>query len=258
MPDRASLERELRLLGEQAAWPETPDLAPSVMSRLSTARSPRRAVGHPLRPLALAGLALLVFSGAVMAASPSARDAVLELFGLNGATVERRERLPGDLPRGGRPFLGTRASLAGAQRAVSFRLLVPRALGRPDRVHLRRDVPGGEVTLAFGSRPGLPASGPSALGALVSELRGDLSPDLIAKIGQAKTEVRRLRVDGEAALWIRGAPHLVQFRDASGEVVESESRLAGNVLLFERGRLLVRIEADVSLGRAVELGRSLR
>jgi hypothetical protein len=255
--DHSPLERDLRLLGEQAVWPETPDLAPSVISRLSSAGPARRVLPHPLRPLVLAALALLVLAGTVMAASPSAREAVLDLFGLNGATVERRERLPAELPRGERPFLGERVSLAEARRAVSFRVLVPQELGFPDRVQVRREVPGGEVTLAFGTRPGLPPSGPSGLGALVSEFRGDLAPELIGKIAQEGTEVRRLRVEGAAGLWLRGAPHLVLVRDASGAVIERESRLAGNVLLFERGRLLVRVEADVSLRRALEIGRSL-
>lgn len=260
MADRTSLERDLRLLGGESAWPETPDLARAVVERVSGAPAASRVLrrGWALRPLALAALGLLIVAGSVMAASPSARDAVLELLGLRGATVERRERLPEPLPRGSRPVLGTRLSLAEARRAVSFPVLVPRELGPPDRVHLRAEVQGGELTLSYGPRRGLPATGATGLGLLVSQFRGDLAPDLIGKIASQGTRLRRPRVGDSAAVWIEGAPHVVLFREGNGEVVESESRLAGNVLLFERGRRLIRIEADVPLRRALTIARSLR
>lgn len=271
MPERTSLERELRLLGEATAWPEPPDLAASVAERL---RGEAEAGGGPavlqtrvprglrlrvnLRAVALAALALLVLAGTVMAASPAIRDSVLDLIGLSGATVDRRERLPDRLRQDGRPFLGDRVSLPEARRAVRFQVLAPRALGPPDRVYLRRDIAGGELTLVFRARPGLPAADPTGIGALVSEFRADLAPELIRKIAPGATEVRQLRIGRSRALWLEGAPHAVLLRDAAGRILKSEPRLAGNVLLVERGRLLVRIEADVSLRQALQIARSLR
>ena len=56
------------------------------MSRARPTASPKT--------LALALVALLVLAGAAFAALPGVRDAVLEFFGLQGATVERRATLP--------------------------------------------------------------------------------------------------------------------------------------------------------------------
>ena len=46
------------------------------------------------RSFAIAIAALLLLAGGVFAAVPGVRDAVLEFFGLQGATVERRAKLP--------------------------------------------------------------------------------------------------------------------------------------------------------------------
>ena len=156
MPDRATLERDLRWLGAETAWPDAPDLAPAVIGRLAAeAPGPDRFMRvRALRPLALALLALLLLAGTVMAASPSARNAVLDLFGLEGATVERRERLPERLHRDAGPVPGERVTLAQARRAVDFPCWCRRRLD-PDRTLLRRDVPGGEVELIFHSPPRL-------------------------------------------------------------------------------------------------------
>ena len=92
----------------------------------------------------------------------------------------------------------------------------------------------------------------------MSEFRGALAPELIAKVASEGTTVRRVRPGGAAGLWLEGEPHLLLFRNREGEIVEGEARLAGNVLLLERGPLLVRIEADVPLRRAIDFARSLR
>ena len=60
------------------------------------------------------------------------------------------------------------------------------------------------------------------------------------------------------AIWIEGAPHLFFYRPPDSDFAESELRLAANVLLLERGDLLVRLEGAFSRERALELARSLR
>ena len=64
-------------------------------------------------------------------------------------------------------------------------------------------------------------------------------------------------MDGRRAIWIEGAPHLFFYRPPDSDFAESELRLADNVLLLERGNLLVRLEGAFSRERAVELARSL-
>lgn len=259
------LERVLAQLRDEVDWPATPDLAPGVMERLDAEPAPRRrAVGPgPLglaglrRSLVLAVLGVLLAAGTVFAAVPGVRDAVLDFFGLQGATVERRETLPTPPPE--RPLdLGTRMTLADASERVDFTPLVPRALGAPDGVYVRRDVPGGMLSLTYRPARGLPRARTTRVGALVSELRGDLAPEYVGKLAGAATEIDQLDVDGSRALWLEGAPHFLLYRDPTGMIVEGTLRLAQNVLLLERGSLLIRIEGAFDRSRAVEIARSLR
>ncbi len=264
------LERRLARLGEELDWPRTPDLAASVMDRLEepaaaappAPRAPRRRFAGLLPPaglrrsLALAAVGLLLLAGTVFAAAPGVRDAVLDFLGLQGATVERRETLPTPPPE--RPLdLGSRTTLAQARDRLGFAPLVPAALGEPQGVYVRTGVPGGELSLAYRARPGLPRARSTRLGLLVTEFRGDLSPDYIAKVVGSGTGTDRLRIDGDRAIWIAGAPHFFLYRAADGTIVETQLRIAQNVLLLERGRLLVRLEGAFDRQRALAIARSL-
>jgi hypothetical protein len=92
----------------------------------------------------------------------------------------------------------------------------------------------------------------------VTEFRGDLAPEYLGKVVGLKATVERLRIDGRRAIWIEGAPHFFLYREPDGDVAESRMRLAQNVLLLERGRLLVRLEGAFGRDRAIALARSLR
>jgi len=262
------LERMLARLGEELDWPEAPDLAAKVMDRLAEPDRRRdrpdrfAAPARPLlglaglrRSLALAAVALLLLAGTVFAAVPGVRHAVLDFFGLRGATVERRETLPTPPPE--RPLdLGTRTTLADAADQLGFTPLVPAALGDPDGVFVRRGLPGGELSLTYFARPGLPRARTTRLGALLSEFRGDLSPEYLGKVVGPATTVDRLRLDGEPALWIEGAPHFFFYR-VQGRYVDTSLRLAQTVLLLEHGRLLVRLEGAFDRERAIAIAQSL-
>jgi hypothetical protein len=254
------LERMLRAVGGELEYPPTPDLATAVASRLAPepARRPRLLPAAGLRrALALALVALLVLASAVVAAVPSARDALLELFGLPGATVERRARLP-DSP-GLRPLeLGRRVALDEAADSLGFTPLTPAALGPPGAAYVRRSVPGGELSLAYRPGPGLPEATTTRLGLLIGEFRGDLAPEYAGKVAGEATRVERLEVEGRRALWIEGAPHFFFYRPPDRAFAQHELRLAANVLLLERGPLLVRMEGAFDRGRALALARSLR
>jgi hypothetical protein len=256
------LERMLSRLGEELAWPETPDFAATVTSRLAEpARRPERPARRGLvglrRTLALAAAALLLLAGTVFAAAPGVRDAVLDFLGLQGATVERREQLPTPPPE--RPLdLGTRMTLDEATERLGFTPLVPQALGDPDGVYVREGLPGGELSLAYRAGAGLPRARSTRLGALVGEFRGDLSPEYIGKLLGPDSTVEQLTVDGDRAIWVEGAPHFLLYRDPDGAIVESSMRIAQNALLLERGALLVRLEGAFDRERALAIARSLR
>jgi hypothetical protein len=80
------LEQRLVELGREVEWPETP--------RFDLGFDARPARRRWLRPLAIALAVAVVAFGAVLAVSPGARSALLELFHLEGATIELVETLP--------------------------------------------------------------------------------------------------------------------------------------------------------------------
>ena len=262
----SELESRLTQLGRELDWPDAPDLTRAVRARLHAAgprgddapvvRTRRRPIVFR-RSLAIALAALLLLAGGVVAAVPGVRDSVLEFFGLQGATVERRDQLPAAPPPS--PLrLGERTTLEAARGSLGFTPLVPEAVGRPDGVYRDGGVPGGLLSLAYEPGDGLPEAKSTGLGLLVSEFRGDLAPEYAGKIAGQATRVERLRVDGHRALWLEGAPHFFFYRAPNEPFREERLRIAQNVLLLERGRLLVRLEGAFGLDRAVELARSLR
>jgi hypothetical protein len=296
MPD---LEQTLTRIGRELEWPETPDLASTVVARLQAARAgeagPVAAGAEPVEPtrrrlrrgdglrgplpraglrrgrrvrgllppaglrraLVLALVSLLVLAGGVFAAVPSVRDAVLEFVGLQGATIQRREDLPPAPPE--RPLdLGSRTTLAAAAGELAFDPLVPADPGDPDGVYVHSRAFGGELSLTYRARPGLPRARTTGLGLLVTEIRGDLMPRFFQKLAPPDATIERLTVGGEPAAWIEGAEHVFFYRAPDGNVVEDQLRLAQNVLLMQRGPLLIRLEGAFDRERALEIAASLR
>ena len=128
------LETQLRALGEELAWPATPDLAAAVAARAARAR---RAAPAPPRPAGRSppALAALLLVPAAAVAFPGARDDVLEWLGLRDVEI-RRVPAP---PAGTRPELeadlGRVVTLAQARREAGFAPALPagarRARPRP-------------------------------------------------------------------------------------------------------------------------------
>jgi len=255
------LDRDLGVIAVELAYPPTPPLAAAVQRELGVV--PDRARPHrprhaphrrPLRVAVIAAVVVLLLAATAVAAS----RAVREFLGLQGATVER---VPGELPTrppAREPDLGVRVPLATAERAAGFGVLVPGRVGAPDDVRLRRQTPGAEVALLYEPRRGLPRSERTGLGLLVTEFRGDMNPQYLRKIAGQATVVERLTVGGQRAIWIEGAPHLFFYSGPDGRFVVRPLRLAANVLLIERGDLLVRLEGEFGRDAAVRLGESLR
>ena len=227
------LERRLQELGGEIAYPATPRF------ELAFDRRPARAAR--LLPLALAFAILVVALAGVLALSPGARSAFLEIFHIRGATVERVETLP-DV-RAQRLDFGERVSRETAERRAGFELLD--LGGEPDAIFIRPD---GLASVVYGdpARPRL----------VLSQARGAIYDGFIKKTGGSGTIIREVTVDGERGLYVSGPEHFVMFLDENGLISDERTYLAGTVLLWNRGELLLRLEGDLTQADAVELAES--
>jgi hypothetical protein len=225
------LEAALRDLGREVAFPPTPDIASTIHARLERPRLWRR-------PLAIALAVLVVAIGAIFAV-PQARTAILDWLGLRNVSVVRVDKLP-PVPTTGRLDLGRRVTLGEAKSQAPW-LLVPDR--KPDSVYLNNSLPGGKVTLLWGT--------PSGVRLLLTEVTGEA---FIEKIVQGDTEVEPVDI-GQAGAWFQG-PHVVMFRDRDGIFHESRARLAASTLVWQSGNVTLRLEGDISKDEALRIART--
>jgi hypothetical protein len=236
----ADLERDLRALGEELAWPATPDLAAAVTARLDAAPRPARqatAAGGTSagarrlalrrRPRLVAALAVaLLVPAAGALAFPHARDEVLDWLGLGSVEVRRAP----ELPAGARPAppdaLGAPVSLEEAARRAGFDPVLPPRLGDPREVRERDGV----VTVVYDG------------GIRLAQLRGALDEDLLRKI----VTTNRVRAVPEG-IFVEGR-HVYLYLRPDGTV--SEARTTGTTLIAQRGDLLLRLEGVASYEQA--------
>jgi hypothetical protein len=267
------LDRALADLAASLEFPPTPDLAAAVTARLDQASgrepAPARRARRPgwpagWRRLAVAGLAAVLLAAAVLVASPGTREAVARRLGLRGVKVELGGTPPPTATTTpGRRLdlgLGDRVSLEEARRRVGFGVLVPSAAGleRPDAVFVEEAVPtGGRVDLVYGERPGLPASPFTDTGLLITQFRGEPTPEFIKKV-TGMGLVEEVTVGGEPGYWFSGEPHFFTYVDADGRLREERTRLAGNTLIWQRGELTLRLEGELSQAEAIRIAESMR
>jgi hypothetical protein len=243
----SELERHLRELGNALELPAAPDLVDVVRARLGEEREPRIRMRRSL-VLAIAALGLAL---AAAMAVPQARTAILEFLHIRGASVEKVQTLPAVSVPNASLNLGERVSFEEASEAVSFEIAQPEltGLGRPDSIFLDRATSGGQVFFLWGTeaRPRV----------LLSEFRGDLNRELIAKQAGPGTTIEPVRVQEAPGFWVAGANHVVYYLDPDGQIQEETIRLSRNALLWERNDLTLRIEGDFKKDVALELARAV-
>jgi hypothetical protein len=245
----SELELALVQLGRELDVPPTPELASRVGARLGQAPAPRTTLSRR-RGLVLALAVLAVAIGAVLAV-PGTRAAILEFFHLRGVTIQRVEELPTvPLQRDfDELFLGDPVTLAEARDRADFDVVVPEALGEPDGVFFQDNPPGGMVSLVYGT--------PEQPRALFTQFRGRVDEVIFKKVA-AGTHIAPLQIEGRPGFFLSGDPHEFSYFDRTGEYRQEIVRLAGNTLLWERGALTLRLEADINREEAVEIARSVQ
>jgi hypothetical protein len=248
------LERELLVLGDEIAWPPTPDLAAAVSARIAAEPRPvpRRGLRwpqlHPRFAAALAAIVVVIVAfGILFAASPGVRATVRDWLGIGSVRITRVERLP-DLAPARELGLGKRVTMATAEREFGTVATV-RALGAPDAVYFDAALPR-RVTLVYLARTGLPA-GKAGVGALLDEFEGDTPIAYAEKLVAGHVPITHVKVDGADGYFIGGS-HALQLPD------ELRPRLAGNTMVWQRDGVTYRLETALGLRRTLALARSVR
>ena len=229
----AELETALQQLGRDVAFPPTPDLASAIRGRLE--RPPR----FSRRPVAIALAVVTVAAIAAAFAVPQSRSAILDWLGLRHVSVVRVEKLP-VVPANGLE-LGQRVTLGEAKRRAPW-LLVPD--GEPDSVWVNESIPGGKVSLVWGT--------PSHVRLLLTELSGRA---YVEKIIDGDTGVERVKI-GSAGVWFQGE-HVVMFQDLDGRFHDTHARLARNTLVWQQGGVTFRLEGGLTKDEALRIARTV-
>jgi hypothetical protein len=242
------LELALVELGRSLEFPPTPDLTARVRERIAAERAPRRRVTFfPARRALVVALAVIAVSVGALMAVPGTRAAILEFFGLRGVKIERVETLPTVPKQTALDDLGARVSLDEASELVDFDVVVPERLGDPDEIYFSDFPPGGMVSFVYGS-----AAEPRAL---FTQFRATVEDAFFKKV-EAGTDIEDVRIGGEFGFYLSGNPHVFGYLDEDGQFREETVRLVGNVLLWERGELTLRLEGEISKTEALRIARS--
>jgi hypothetical protein len=65
-------------------------------------------------------------------------------------------------------------------------------------------------------------------------------------------------IAGQPGYWVTGPLHRFFYRAANGQVNEASVRLAGNVVLWSRGDITLRIESTLSKADALAIAETVR
>jgi hypothetical protein len=252
MPDRSrqvdetAIDLALRGLAVEIRYPPTPDLADSVRRRLDAgdlpAPVPWRSAWRPFRRSSLAALAaLLILVGAVLAVS-------IGLRGLSIVFVESSPPMVGDTLE-----LGTPVTLAEAHAKAPFGFLVPTGeIGEPDEVYVDEAGAVYRVSLVYRSE-----TDSASVDMLITQFQARTEQEVAVKeLGPGAT-AEPLRVRGEPGFWIAGEPHVLVYLDPSGRPFEDRVRLVGDVLVWQRGEVTLRLEGAASREAALRIAESM-
>ncbi len=290
-----ALERALRAVGTEIAYPPTPDLAATVRQRLAAQPARPRPWWLPTsaarRRLGLA-LALLLVIALAIGALPPVRKGVARRLGLSNVEIIAVTAVPTPAPSptappatpvtdaappvitpasavtatptpdtaSARAGLGTRTTRADAQTLVPFTIRAPGLpeFSTPNEVYVGQPPPGGRASLVYRSRADLPGIAGTDIGLLLQEFRGGIDAGFFGKGVPPGARVEPMTINGAQGYWIEGGLRFFVYRDASGVFQTENTRIAGNTLLWEQGGVVYRLESLLPKEAAVRIAASVR
>jgi hypothetical protein len=160
--------------------------------------------------------------------------------------------------------LGRLVAFADAAGALGFTPLAPPAipaLRTPDAVYVDSLPTSGMLSYVYLPRPGFPETTPgSGVGLLVTQFDATIQDALFEKQAGPGTIITRTIVNGEIAYYLSGELHAFLYRraGATDQYDDEPFRLVGTALVWQHGSVVVRIEGDLTLDRALEVARSIQ
>lgn len=224
------VEAALRELARDVRTPApSPGLDERVRVRIESTR--------PSRPRArirwlVSGAVALLLTG--LAVSPVGAT-VAEWLNFHGVMVRDQGTGPS-----GTPAVPSEPSTPGTSR-TTFRPLVPQELGEPDGLSVGAG--GRLVSMSW-------TDGDQTI--RLDEFKAELDP----MFWKSSPDGRHVLVNGQDALWFP-SPHEVVVTYDGGDPESYPPRLAARTLVVPWAGLTVRLEGDLSLGRAVLIAESL-
>ena len=278
----AELEAALRGLADAIDWPAAgpgsaggPDLATAVRVRIEAGEAPvSRGAPWPSRRWSgrRIGLALLAALIVVSVLAALAGAAGLGLPGLRlflgepsvspppsgaPATSPGPSGSAAGIVPGARMGLGRQVALEDLDSAAGFPVRWPAdpAIGPPDSAWVDPEV-GGQVSLVWRSRAGLPETLEPGVGLVLTAFRGAVDGGFFTKAVHLGTVVKLSEVDGTLAYWLTGDPHFFFYESATGQV-QDPRRWIGDALIWADGPVTYRLETALGLDRTVEIAESV-
>ena len=261
-------EKQISSIAKSLDYPRTPDVAGSVMKRLSTRAKgmtgERRFVS---RRLAWSLTVILILVSSLMLIPP-ARAAILEFIQIGIVRIFRAKPTPVTPPQQqfpatmvpvtatpivtSEPLIPVLEQIAGevtleeAQQAVKYMILLPSYppdLGEPDHVYVQDA--DGDMTILVWIDPQQPDE---VLMSLHMIPPGSWAVD---KMNPAL--VRETTVNGQPAVWAVG-PYPIRYSDGNMDFVRL---IDGHVLIWTDGVTTYRLETALDLQEAVRVAESL-
>jgi hypothetical protein len=248
--DYSALADELAAFGRLLPSP-VPDagLAVAVLARISDQPQPKTPTSWQLqfqqivtgvrrqrRRTAAVVFALLLS----LLAAPPVRAAIADWFSFAGVIV-RHDPNPGPRSAPPAPTIASPTTLEAAKDLVNFKPVVPTVLGPPEGIEVSQDRR--LLSMSWNSV----RDGPVRL----DEFDGKLD-NTFAKTAHG---AEFTSVAGSFALWF-SEPHGVVVLNPDGTSRTETARLAGHTLIWTNGGTTLRLEADISRARAIEIAAS--